>query len=70
MSWKNGSGENRRSSVALLTFSGSSVFGRAARESRIESLHAEREVFPNASPRSLLMYRKPSVCISVQPLYR
>ncbi len=39
------------------------LFGRAARESRIESLHAEREVLSNASPRSPLMYRKLSVCI-------
>ena len=38
------------------------LFGRAAREAVLK-LHAERECFPNASPRSPLMYRKLSVCI-------
>ncbi|MGQ7790294.1 hypothetical protein ACULNC_19960 [Shigella flexneri] len=39
------------------------LFGRAARESRMKASMPSVKCFPNASPRSPLMYRKPSVCI-------
>ena len=40
---ESGGGENRRSPVALFALPGTAAVCRAARESRIESLHAERE---------------------------
>lgn len=39
------------------------LFGRAARESRIESLHAEREVLSERFATLSFDVQKPSVCI-------
>ncbi len=56
--------------MALLRFPEVPLFGRAARESRIESPMPSGKCFPNASPRSPLMYRNPASASGVQPLYR